>query len=195
MNTTPGNDQFAHASGIMVLTPEGKISRYFYDIHYSPRDLRLGLVEASENKIGSPVDQILLFCFHYDPAEGRYGVTIMNLVRAGGVLTMIGVGMLMFRLWRGAPAGGADGVTVRRRFRVASAALNGEGYAMIFADMVWFPSQASTTAQSVDELFFFLLIVCGSVGLARRGLDYLFSVRYRRRTDAPPPPQPRCAAA
>ena len=67
------NDQFAHASGIMVLTPDGKISRYFYDIRYSPRDLRLGLVEASDNKIGTPVDQVLLFCFHYDPAKGKYG--------------------------------------------------------------------------------------------------------------------------
>ncbi len=95
------HDQFAHASGIMVLTPDGKISRYFYDIQYAPRDLRLGLVEASANRIGSPVDQVLLFCFHYDPTEGRYGVAIMNLVRVGGVLTMAGVGMLFFYLWRG----------------------------------------------------------------------------------------------
>jgi protein SCO1/2 len=94
------HDQFAHASGIIVLTPEGNISRYFYDIRYAPRDLRLGLVEASANRIGSPVDQVLLFCFHYDPAEGRYGVAIMNLVRLGGVLTMAAVGMLIFYLWR-----------------------------------------------------------------------------------------------
>jgi protein SCO1/2 len=94
------HDQFAHASGIMVLTPQGKIARYFFDIQYSARDLRLGVVEASANKIGSPVDQILLFCFHYDPAEGRYGATIMNFVRLGGVLTMFGVGGLVFYLWR-----------------------------------------------------------------------------------------------
>lgn len=94
-------DQFAHASGLVVLTPEGKIARYFYDIRFAPRDLRLGLVEASANRIGSPVDQVLLFCFHYDPAEGRYGVTIMNLVRAGGVLTMLGIGAFMYRMWRG----------------------------------------------------------------------------------------------
>ena len=67
----------------MVLTPTGKISRYFYDIQYSPRDLRLGLVEASANRIGSPVDQILLFCFHYDPAEGRYGVDHHEFRAAG----------------------------------------------------------------------------------------------------------------
>ncbi len=71
-------DEFAHASGIVILTPGGKVSRYFYDIKYSPRDVRLGLVEASENKIGSPIDQVLLFCFHYDPAEGKYGAAIMR---------------------------------------------------------------------------------------------------------------------
>jgi protein SCO1/2 len=96
----PRNDQFAHASGIMVLTPTGKISRYFYDINYSPRDLRLGLVEASENKIGSPVDHVLLFCFHYDPVEGRYGPVIMNFVRLGGVLTMLAIGTLVAVLRR-----------------------------------------------------------------------------------------------
>jgi protein SCO1/2 len=96
----PRNDQFAHASGILVLTPAGKISRYFYDITYSPRDLRLGLVEASANRIGSPVDQVLLFCFHYDPAEGKYGPTIMNFVRLGGALTILAVGTLLAVLWR-----------------------------------------------------------------------------------------------
>ncbi|HJT78896.1 MAG TPA: SCO family protein [Gemmataceae bacterium] len=94
------HDQFAHASGVLVLTPQGKISRYFYDIRYAARDLRLGLVEASANKIGSPVDQVLLFCFHYDPAEGRYGPTILNLVRAGGVLTVLGLGLFAGLLWR-----------------------------------------------------------------------------------------------
>ena len=94
------NDQFAHASGIMVLTPGGKISRYFYDISFPSRDVRLGLVEASENKIGSPVDQVLLFCFHYDPLEGKYGPVVMNFVRLGGVLTVISLGIFMTVLWR-----------------------------------------------------------------------------------------------
>jgi protein SCO1/2 len=94
------NDQFAHASGIMILTPGGRISRYFYDINYSPRDVRLGLVEASENRIGSPVDHILLYCFHYDPAEGKYGAVIMNFVRLGGVLTVLAIGTFLFIMWR-----------------------------------------------------------------------------------------------
>ncbi len=88
----PATDQFAHAAGIIVLTPTGKISRYFYDIRFSPRDLRLGLVEASSGKIGSPIDQALLFCFHYDPSVGRYGVAVMNFIRLGGVLTMLALG-------------------------------------------------------------------------------------------------------
>ncbi len=96
----PRNDQFAHPSGIMILTPSGVISRYFFDIRFSPRDVRLGLVEASAHRIGSPVDQILLFCFHYDPAEGKYGPVIMNFVRLGGVLTLLAVGTFVTVLWR-----------------------------------------------------------------------------------------------
>jgi protein SCO1 len=82
----PKTDQYAHASGIVVLTPEGRVSRYFYGVEYAPRDVRLGLVEASQNKIGSPVDAVLLFCFHYDPATGKYGAIAMNLLRASAAL-------------------------------------------------------------------------------------------------------------
>ncbi|MGH9971250.1 MAG: SCO family protein [Pyrinomonadaceae bacterium] len=82
-------NQFAHASAIMVSTPEGKLARYFYGIEYSPKDLRLGLIEASENKIGSPVDQLLLYCYHYDPATGKYGAVVMNMIRVGGIATLI----------------------------------------------------------------------------------------------------------
>jgi len=95
------NDQFAHASGIMLLTPEGRVSRYFFDVRFPARDLRLGLVEASQNRIGSAADQILLYCFHYDPADGKYGPAILNFVRAGGVLTMAAIGVFMYYLWRG----------------------------------------------------------------------------------------------
>jgi protein SCO1/2 len=88
-------NQFAHASGVMVLTPQGKVSKYFYGIEYPARDLRLGLVEASANKIGTPVDKILLFCFHYDPATGKYGVVIMNVVRAAASATVFALGLFM----------------------------------------------------------------------------------------------------
>ena len=81
--------QFAHVSGILVATPDGTLSRYFYGVEYSPKELRLALVESGEGKIGSAIDELLLYCFHYDPASGRYGVVVMNLVRLGGVLTVL----------------------------------------------------------------------------------------------------------
>src|SRR5436309_3966277 len=97
--------QFAHASGIMVLTPQGKIARYFYGIDYPPRDLRLALVEASENKIGNPVDALMLYCYHYDPATGKYGAVGMNIVRVAGVITlMLIVGLLLVLRRRGGRA-------------------------------------------------------------------------------------------
>jgi protein SCO1/2 len=94
------SQQFAHASGIMVLTPQGKISHYFYGVEYAPKDLRLALIEASENKIGSPVDQLLLYCYHYDPATGKYGPMIMNIVKLAGLATIIGMVALLFLLRR-----------------------------------------------------------------------------------------------
>jgi len=84
-------DQFAHASAIFVATPDGRLARYFYGIEYAPRDLRLALVEASSGRIGTPVDQILLYCFHYDPASGKYGAAIVNIVRLAGLLTVAAI--------------------------------------------------------------------------------------------------------
>lgn len=96
----PVTDQFAHASGIMVVTPQGKIARYFYGIEYSGRDLRLALVEAAENKIGSPVDALLLYCFHYDPLTGKYGLVIMNVLRLAGIATVMALGTFMIVMFR-----------------------------------------------------------------------------------------------
>lgn len=86
----PQNGQWAHASGLQVITPDGRVARYFYGVEYSARDLRLSLVEASQGKIGTAVDQVLLFCFHYDPTTGKYGLLIMNLLRTGAALTVLG---------------------------------------------------------------------------------------------------------
>jgi protein SCO1/2 len=86
------SNQFAHASGIMVLTPQGKLSRYFYGIEYAPRDVRLGLVEAAEGKIGSAIDQVLLLCFHYDPAGGKYSFMAVRGVQLTGLLTLLLLG-------------------------------------------------------------------------------------------------------
>lgn len=92
--------QFAHASAIVILTPEGKISRYFYGIQYPARDMRLGIVEASEGKIGSPIDQVLLFCYHYDPSTGKYGLLISRVIKAAGLATILAIGALIFVLGR-----------------------------------------------------------------------------------------------
>ncbi len=90
---------FAHASGIMLLTPDGRISRYFYGVEYPSRDVRLGLVDASAGKIGTPIDRALLFCYQYDPASARYSASILAIIRLGGILTVLClvVGILIFR--------------------------------------------------------------------------------------------------
>jgi protein SCO1/2 len=96
----PEQKQYAHAAGITLLTPAGRIARYFFGVEYAPRDLRLGLVEAAENRIGSPIDQLLLYCFHYDPATGRYGAVAMNMVRLGGVITVLTIATFMIVMLR-----------------------------------------------------------------------------------------------
>jgi protein SCO1 len=90
-----GKNQYAHAAGIMVLTPQGRISRYFYDIEFSPRDLRLALVEAAANTIGSPVDQLLLFCYQYDPATGRYSLVVRRALQLAGLATVLSLAGFM----------------------------------------------------------------------------------------------------
>jgi protein SCO1/2 len=80
---------FAHASGIMLLTPSGRISRYFYGVEYPSRDVRLGLVDASAGKIGTPIDHVLLFCYQYDPTSARYSASILKIIRLGGILTVL----------------------------------------------------------------------------------------------------------
>jgi len=93
------NNLFAHASGIMLLTPDGHISRYFYGVEFPGRDLRLGLVDASQGKIGTPVDKVMLFCFQYDPSAARYSATILGIMRIGAVLTVAALlfAILFFR--------------------------------------------------------------------------------------------------
>jgi len=85
-------DQYAHPAAITVLTGDGRVSKYLYGIEFAPRDLRLALVEAADGRIGTAVDQALLFCYHYDPETGTYGLVVMNLIRTGGVLTLVGLG-------------------------------------------------------------------------------------------------------
>ena len=91
----PNTKLYAHAAGLMLATPEGRLARYFYGIEHSGRDLRLGLVEASQNRIGSVVDQVLLYCYHYDPTTGKYGLVIMNTLRVAGLATVLALGIFL----------------------------------------------------------------------------------------------------
>ena len=95
--------QFAHSTAIMVLTPQGKIAQYYYGIDYPPNDLRLALVDASQEKIGNVVDEILLYCYHYDPAKGKYSATITRILRLAGIATILCLGMLFIVLLRRGP--------------------------------------------------------------------------------------------
>lgn len=96
----PGTKQFIHAGGIMIATPDGRMARYFYGIDYAPADLRMGLVEASAHRISSPVDYVLLFCFHYDAAQGKYTLAIFNVLKLAALITLLGLGGLIYLLMR-----------------------------------------------------------------------------------------------
>ena len=102
----PKLNQYAHATAIMVLTPTGRISRYFYGVDFPPKDLRMGLVEASQGKIGNLTDQVLLYCYHYDPETGKYGAIVANILKLGAAVTILLVGgmlLILFRLEKAAP--------------------------------------------------------------------------------------------
>jgi protein SCO1/2 len=88
--------QFAHGAGVEVVTPKGVIAKYFYGIEFAPRDIRFGLIEASEERIGSPIDDVLLLCYHYDPMTGKYGATALEAVRIGAVATVLAFGTFLF---------------------------------------------------------------------------------------------------
>ncbi|MBI5474224.1 MAG: SCO family protein [Ignavibacteriae bacterium] len=107
--------QFAHASGIMVATPQGKVARYLYGIEYGAKDLTFSLMEAAQEKIGSPVDKLLLLCYYYDPATGKYGMVVTNLLRAGGALTILILAVYMFMNFMR---------DRRKRFSISKAQLN-----------------------------------------------------------------------
>ena len=94
------SNQYAHATAIMVLTPQGRISRYFYGVDFPPKDLRMGLVEASQGKIGNAVDAVLLYCYHYNPETGKYGAMVGNILRLAAAATILIMGVFLFILWR-----------------------------------------------------------------------------------------------
>ena len=160
--------QFAHPSGVIVLTPDGRLARYLFGIEYSPRDLRLGLVEASAGKVGSPVDALLLYCFHYDPMTGRYGLVIMRAIRLAGAATVLALGSFII-------------VMLRRERRAAPAA----------APAAWTRSMGPAPAlprQRLDDGVPRRCAVFLPPGdhrlllAAHRGLIVFYAVKYRRRS-------------
>jgi len=95
------SQQFAHVSGVLVTTPDGRLSRYFYGVEFSPKDLRLALVDSGQGRLGSVVEELLLYCFHYDPSTGKYGAAFMNILRLGAVLTVgLILGFIVLMRWR-----------------------------------------------------------------------------------------------
>jgi protein SCO1/2 len=96
----PQTGQFMHAAAIMVVTPMGKVAQYYYGVEFSPKDIRLGLIEASQDKIGTIVDQVLLYCYHYDPKTGRYGAVVTNIMRVAGAATMLILGGFLIVMYR-----------------------------------------------------------------------------------------------
>jgi protein SCO1/2 len=105
----PKSEQFAHATAIMILTPEGKIAQYYYGVEFAPKDLRLGLIQASSNKIGNVVDEVLLYCYHYDPNTGKYGAMVFRILRLSGAATILIMGVFLgILIRRGSPPDGKE---------------------------------------------------------------------------------------
>jgi protein SCO1 len=109
----PEIQQYAHVSGIMLLTPQGRVAQYYYGIEYAPRDIQLGLIEASKGKIGSVVDQVLLYCYHYDPRQGKYGAAIFNVLRLSALATVLALGGFMLIMFRRDSLAAQKGRTIR----------------------------------------------------------------------------------
>jgi protein SCO1/2 len=105
----PRTGQFIHAAGIMIVTPTGKIAQYYYGVEFSPKDIRLGLIEASRDKIGTLVDQVTLYCYHYDPKTGRYGAVVTNIMRLAGAATMLVLGGFLVVMFKRESSGGKNG--------------------------------------------------------------------------------------
>lgn len=172
----PMLNQYAHASGVVVLTPKGRIARYFYGIEYSPRDLRFGLIEAAEERIGTPVDQILLLCYHYDPKTGKYGAAVVNSLRLGGALTLLCLVGLLLALNR------------RAKHNSSRSANKTLGGALFFIPFM--PEQASTFAGNVDALYYTLVGISVFFSVLIAGLEIYFAIKYRRRSPGEIPPKP-----
>jgi cytochrome c oxidase subunit 2 len=173
----PMLNQYAHASGVVVLTPTGRVARYFYGIEYAPRDLRFGLIEAAEERIGALADQVLLLCYQYDPKTGKYSAAVMKTLRLGGVVTVIGVAALLFAL--------------NRKAKRETRSVNPANYCFFPFGAVFIQllPNASNFAGEFDALFFTLVGLSMFFVALIAGLEIFFAVKYRRRSPGEIPPK------
>ena len=178
----PMLNQYAHASGVVVLTPKGRVARYFYGVEYAPRDLRFGLIEAAEDRIGTPVDQVLLLCYQYDPKTGKYSAAVMKSLRLGGVVTVIGVAALLFALNRKAKRG-------RQSVKPANHCFLPFGGPFGALFIPFLPENASNFASEFDALFFTLVGLSAFFVVLIAGLEVYFAIKYRRRSPGEIPPK------
>ena len=153
-----------------MLTPQGVISKYFYGIEFSPRDIRFGLIEASDERIGTPIDDVLLLCYHYDPATGKYGAASIGAVRMGGIATVLAIASFLF-------------VSLRQERAPAPAERTASSNLTMFTNFPFFPQQASAQAAQVDAIYFFMVAVTAFFSLLIAALVVLFAIKYRRRSD------------
>jgi cytochrome c oxidase subunit 2 len=183
----PVTKQYAHASGIMVLTPGGKVSRYFYGIEYAPRDLRFGVMDASEGKIGSLAEQIILYCYQYDPTRGTYSLVVMRVLRIFGIMTIVTLIALFLFLRHKTKQKEAEWA---RQMPEAGKPDSKVGYThmsilpCLLVNLPFMPEQASNFALEIDLLYFFLIALTAAFSLAIAFAIVYFAIKYRRRSEA-----------
>jgi cytochrome c oxidase subunit II len=183
----PVTKQYAHASGIMVLTPGGKVSRYFYGIEYAPRDLRFGVMDASDGKIGSLAEQIILYCYQYDPTRGTYSLVLMRLLRIFGIMTIVTLIALFLFLRHKTKQKEAEWA---RQMAEAGKPDSKVGYThmsflpCLLINLPFMPEQASNFALEIDLLYFFLIALTAAFSLAIAFAIIYFAVKYRRRSES-----------
>ena len=163
--------QYVHPAGIVILTPEARIASYYFGIDFDPTDIRLSLVEASANKIATPTERMLLFCYHYDPATGKYGLAVANTLRAAAGLTLLVLGSLTWGLWR------YDRRRTKQLLRAYAEAVWGD----VVSTFELAPESASQMAGSWDWLFLFVLALTTFFAVLIAALILVFVVKYRRR--------------
>ncbi|MGE0104367.1 MAG: cytochrome c oxidase subunit II [Blastocatellales bacterium] len=176
--------QFAHASGIMILTPDGRVSRYLYGIEYAPRDLRFGLLEASDGKIGSLADQIILYCYQYDPTRGTYGLVLMRVLRIFAGLTLVSIiGLILFLRYKVKKKEASQNMQSPGSGKPDSRI----GYSHMiflplpFIQIPFMPEQASTFAWEVDLFYLFLAALTAFFSIGVAIFATVFMIKYKRR--------------